>query len=268
VHRILNPRQFRPGALVLATPDQLNAEQEALARGELPTQILPVELWAKGYHEIDVFNWQEAVSGMISSSDLEVQLATAEGRIRSAIERGIIVPDHTLTLGERTYYYLRDDRAEEVRQQLGLPRVDDASIRDLFLEFVTRMDMASSYKPVMLLSLLDRLDEQGKGRHDEVVRGFHSFYHQREQDGFIVERPIAKMARASALSEEEVRGVMLSMPFEKFERRRYLHYDRGDLAFIRFAPPLWRQLKPEDFVLIRKACEEAITTYYEQLASK
>lgn len=268
LHRILNQKQYRPGALVLASPDQLQAEQEALAHGEIPTQILPIELWAKGYQEIDVFNWQEAVSGMISCSDLEVQLATAEGRIRSAIERGIIVPDHTLTLGERIYYYFRDDRAEEVRQQLGLPRVDDASIRELFLEFVKRMDMATSYKPVMLQSLVTCVDEQGKARLDEVVRGFHSFYLQRERDCLTVERTTARMAKASALSEEEVRSVMLSMPFEKFERRRYLRYDRGDLAFIRFAPGLWRQLKPEDRALIRQACEEAITTYYEQLASK
>jgi superfamily II DNA or RNA helicase len=268
LHRILGQRQYRPGSLVLARPDQLQAEQDALSSGEIPTQILPVELWAKGYQEIDVFNWQEAVSGMISSSDLEVQLATADGRIRSAIDRGLIVPDHTLTLGERTYYYFREDRAEEVRQQLGLPRVDDASIRDLFLEFIKRMDMATSYKPVMLQSLLACLDEQGKARLDEVVRGFHSFYLQRERNHFTVERSTARMARASALSEEEVRTVMLSMPFEKFERRRYLRYDRGDLALIQFAPALWRQLLPEDLALIQQTCEEAITGYYEQLASK
>jgi hypothetical protein len=83
-----------------------------------------------------------------------------------------------------------------------------------------------------------------------------------------VERPTARTVRVSALSEEEVRSVMLSMPFEKFERRRYLRYDRADLAFIRFAPGLWRQLKPKDLASIRQMCEEAITAYYEQLASK
>ncbi len=268
LHRILGQRQYRPGGLVLASQHMLQAEQAALARGEVPTQTLPVELWAKGYHEIDIFNWQEAVSGMISSSDLEVQLATADGRIRSAIERGIVVPDHTLTLGERTYYYLRNDRMEEIRVQLGLPRVDDTSIRELFLEFVRRMDMASSYKPVMLQSLLAHVDEQGKARLDEVVREFHSFYLKRERDGLIVERPSAKMAKAAALSQEEVRGIMLAMPFEKFERRRYLRYDKADLAFIRFWPALWRQLQPADHDLLRQSCAEAIATYYDQLGAK
>ena len=49
--------------------------------------------------------------GMLSASDLEIELAAAEGRIRSAVERGgVIAPDHTLTLGERTYYYFLRER--------------------------------------------------------------------------------------------------------------------------------------------------------------
>ncbi len=140
----------------------MNNEQDALGNGKPPTQILPVELWTREYQEIDVFNWQDAVSGMLSASDLEIELAAAEGRIRSAIARDLVVPDHTLILGERTYHYFLRKRIEEIRESLGLPRVDDASIRDLFLEFVERMDMSSSYKPVLLLAILDHVDDSGR----------------------------------------------------------------------------------------------------------
>jgi hypothetical protein len=57
---------------------------------------------------------------------------------------------------------------------------------------------------------------------------------------------------------------MLDMPFEKFERRRYLRYDR-DLAFVRFEPTLWRQLKPDDLAKLRAISEESIKKYYERL---
>ena len=80
----------------------------------------------------------------------------------AAIARGLITPDHTLTLGERTYHYFLRDRAEEIREALGLPRVDDASIRELFLDFAERMEMSSSYKPVMLLAILDHVDDRGR----------------------------------------------------------------------------------------------------------
>lgn len=264
LHRILGQRQYKPGALVLAPPELLQAEKDALARGESPTQVLPIELWAKDYQEIDVFNWHEAITGMVSSSELEVQLATTEGKVRSAVERGVLVPDHTLTLGERTYFYFREERAEEIRAQLGLPRVDDETIRNLFLEFVQRMDMASSYKPVMLKAILTHVDGQGKARLNDVVRAFHAFYLQRHQDGLVVERSSARMAKAHELTEDEVRLVMLSMPFEKFERRQYLRYDGQDFAFIRVKAALWHQLTPEDLASIGDTCEQAIAEYYER----
>ena len=195
---------------------------------------------------------------MVSSSELELQLATTEGKVRSAVERAVLVPDHTLVLGERTYFYFREERAEEIRAQLGLPSVADETIRNLFLDFVKRMDMATSYKPVMLKAILAHVDQQGKARLNEVVRSFHAFYLQRHQIGSTIERASARMANAQEMTEDEVRLVMLSMPFEKFERRRYLLYDRENSAFIRVSAALWRQLEAEDLTSIRQTCDSAV----------
>jgi hypothetical protein len=204
---------------------------------------------------------------MLSASDLEVELAAAEGRIRNAILRGLIVPDHTLTLGERTYHYFLRDRAEEIREALDLPRVDDASIRELFFDFVERMDMSSSYKPVMLLAILDHVDERGRAPIDAVVAAFQGFYLDRLRRGLAVERAGMRMGQADRLSLEDVRSLMLGMPFRKFEQRKYLAYDRQDLAYLRFQPALWRQLSDEDKAAVRGHCERAVAEYYERLES-
>jgi len=267
LHRILGTAHYRAGSLVLAPGDLMNNEQDALGQGKAPTQVLSVDLWTRDYEEIDVFNWQEAVSGMLSTSALEVELAATEGLIRSVVGRGFVVPDHILTLGERTYYYFLRERVEEIREVLGLPRVDDASIRDLFLEFVARMDMSSSYKPVLLLAILDKVDERGRARLDEVVFAFHAFYLGRLESGLPVERPRMRMQQADQCSQDDVRSVMLSMPFRKFEQRKYLSYDKQDLAYIRFQPALWRQLTTEDRASIRSQCERAISNYYERIGA-
>ena len=243
----------------------MSCEQQFLVEGKAPSQILPVELWARDFEEIDIFNWQETISGMLSASDLEVELAASEGRIRSAVERGLVMPDHTLSLGERTYYYFVPERAEEIRETMGLPRVDDASIRDLFLEFVARMDMSSSYKPVLLLAMLSRVDVDGRVRLEDVVKAFHAFYLDRAEKGHCIERPGMRMQRARDLSLEDVRSLMLGMPFRKFEQRKYLSYDRQDFAFLRFQPALWRQLTADDRSRIREQCEHAISEYYERI---
>jgi superfamily II DNA or RNA helicase len=265
LHRVLGVAKYRAGSLVLAPRDQLSRDQEFLATGTAPSQILPIELWARDFEEIDVFNWQESVTGMLSASDLEVELAASEGRIRSAIERGLIAPDHSVSLGERTYHYFVPERGEEIRATLGLPRVDDASIRELFLEFVARMDMSSSYKPVLLRAMLSEIDENGRARVDDVVRHFHEFYLDRARRGLIVERADLRMAQAAIVASDDVRSLMLQMPFRKFEQRKYLSYDRADLAFVRFQPALWRQLKNADLGTIRDQCEQSILEYYERI---
>jgi len=224
-----------------------------------------VALWARGNEEIDVFNWQEAVSGMLSASDMDVELAAVEGRVRSAVLRGLIVPDHTLTLGDRTYYYFLRERVEEIRQALSLPRVDDTSIRDLFLDFVAKMDMSSSYKPVLLLAILDQVDDHGRASINDVVQAFHMFYLGRLRRELPVERAVMRMHQADRLSQDEVRMVMLGMPFRKFEQRKYLNYDGRDLSYLRFDPALWRQLTPDDRTTIRSQCESAISEYYERI---
>ncbi len=215
LHRILGTSQYRAGSLVLSPQELIDKENAALGEGQAPTQVLPVELWAREYEEIDVFNWQEAVSGMISASDLEVELSATEGRIRSAITHGVVVPDHTLTLGERTYYYFAPQRIEEIREALGLPRVDDASIRDLFLAFVGRMDMSSSYKPVLLLAILDNVDERGRARIEDVVLGFHNFYLDRLQRGLHAEVSGMRMQHAGNLSKDDVRSGLASHALSK-----------------------------------------------------
>ncbi len=267
LHRLVGQSRYKPGSLVLAPSNLLEQEKEVLTGGKTPTQVLPVELWTLDFQEIDVFNWQETVAGMVSTADLELELAAAEGRIRSAVERGIIRPDHTLSLGDRTYHYFRRERAEEIREGLGLPRIDDESIRGLFLEFVKKMDMSSSYKPVLLLALLDGIDERGRARLEDVVQSFQTFYRDRYRAGLPVERSGMRMLEVERLSKDEVRAVMLGMPFAKFERRKYMSYDKQDLSFLRFHPRLWQQLTAEDIATLRKCCEQAIADYYARFSS-
>lgn len=265
LHRVIGMSKYRPGGLVLAPLTLLEAEDAAIQNGERPTTVLDIGLWAKDYEEIDIFNWQEAIVGLISVSELEVELAASEGFIRRAIDRGEVAPDHTVPLGERVYHYFNRDRIDQVREVLGLPKVEQHNIKNLFLAYAgDRMDMSASYKPVMLLAILDCVDSHGKANLADVVGSFRRFYEQRKADGLTVERATARMANVESLDDSAVQRVMLEMPFEKFERRKYLQYAR-DLAFIRFEPSLWRQLKPADLSKVRDICNESLNKYYERL---
>jgi hypothetical protein len=208
-HRVLGKTTYRPGGLLLAPPDLLAAEEAVLARGERPTAVLEIGLWAKDYEPIDVFNWQQDAASMISLPDLERELAVAEGRVRSAVERGQVKPDHVVPLGERTYFYFHRDRIEDVRVAVGAPKLEEHTLRDRFLEFIRAMDMALSYKPVMLLALLDTVDEEGRARASEVAQRFQQFYRDRREAGLIVERPGSRKVPVDELDETAAQRLML-----------------------------------------------------------
>lgn len=266
LHRVLGNPRYREGGLVVAPEDQLIDEERRLAHGEKPTAVLDIGVWARDYEEVDLFTWQDAVADMISVAELEVELATADGFIRRAIEREELEADHTLMLGDRTYHYFYKERIEEVCQKLNIEKIGPHNIKRRFIEFAQKMDMSASYKPVMMLAILDSINERGRALVSDVVTRFREFYENRKQAGLPVERESATMNRVDELDDDAVRQVMLRMPFEKFERRRFLEYDPRDLAFVRFSASLWHQITPDDLAELRDICSQSIALYYERLA--
>jgi superfamily II DNA or RNA helicase len=264
LNRVVGEPKYRPGGLLLAPDDLKRGENDAIGRGGRPTAVIDIGIWAKDYQEIDLFSWQEAVAGMIPLPELERELAASEGLVRKAVECGKVQSDHTVTLGDRVYYYFRRDRIDEVRESLGIPKVEAHNIKELFLCYASEMDMSASYKPVMMLAILDSVDRHGRAKLADVVARFGQFYAQRRAAGLQVEKATARMSKTDQLDEVDVQRVMLDMPFEKFERRRYLQYDH-DLAFVRFESRLWRQLKPDDLANLRAICQESIRKYYQRL---
>jgi superfamily II DNA or RNA helicase len=265
-HRVLGKPNYRPGGFLLAPPELLAEEEAAIARGDRPTTVLEIGLWAKEYEMIDIFNWQQEMANMISLPDLERELGVAEGRVRGAAERNVVKPDHVLQLGDRSYVYFHRDRIEEIRLAIGAPKLSERDVRDRFLEFLEAMDMTMSYKPVMLLALLDEADESGRAKVSEVVRRFQQFYRDRRAAGAMVERQGARKTSVDELDAMSAQRLLLEKPFEKFERRRFLRYDR-DLAYLRFAPDLWRQLGPGDLETVRDYCRASIESYYGRLTN-
>jgi superfamily II DNA or RNA helicase len=261
LNRVVGERRYRPGGLLLAPQGLRDFEEEALRRGQDPITVLEIGVWAKDFQEIDVFNWQEKLRGMASIYELERVLGASEGSLRAAVERGAINPDESLMLGDREYHYFAREREDEIRGFLGLVKRDDANIANDFFKFAEAMDMATSYKPVFLIVLLDSVDDKGRASVATVASKFRAFYQARREAALVIERPGAALASVGEIDDASVRRIMLRMPFEKFERRGFLRYAR-DVAFIEFAPALWRRLGTEELAKLRSKSDQSIASYY------
>lgn len=263
-HRLFRKPQYRPGALVAAPENLMAEETEKLAAGEKPSAILALHLWAEKYEAIDIFRWQDEVRDMYQASELEAELGIGESVVRRWVDTNKLNPDHSIPIGERLYHYFKKDRIDEIRQRFNIEPITKANIKTKFFEFVQQMDRRYSYKPVLLLGLLQLADEAGRVSVPELVQFFKQFYTQRLENGQIVEHPTSRMARIADLADSDIEHIMLAMPFEKFERRKFIRRLK-ELTQLKFDPMLWRQLTDTDRAALQQMAQAALTTYYDHI---
>ncbi len=263
LHKLAGKNTYRPGGLVLAPPGRAAEEEARIGQGGRPPAVLEIDVWEKGLQVIDIFRWQEEVEGMLSVVEVEMALHTSEGTIQDAVRSGRIKADHAVPIGERTAHFFRKDRLEEIRVALALPKATAENILDRFLECVREMTMSASYKPVLMLALLDTVDDTGTAEITKMVTAFRAFYLQRAMAGLVVEDPRVRMSQVETLSDEEVTRCAF-VPFRKFEVPGFLEHDR-DLSRVRFARPLWQRLSQPLRQEVRNICLEAIDRYFQRI---
>jgi hypothetical protein len=267
LNRVFGKSAYRPGALVAAPDEQLKAEGEAFEAGVSPAVILGLNVYDTALQPIDIFRWQDEAAGMITASELARELRVDDDTVRQRVKRQELSPDLTVPAGEREYHFFRRERLQDLLAQYGVQPLTDENIRDQFLQFIEEGDMSSSYKPVLLVGMLDCADSAGRVRVLDLVTHFRRFYADRERNQLLIEAPKVKMARVSSFTDLEIERTMLSMPFEKFERKGFLRRLK-DLAYVRFTETLWHRLADEDFAQIRRLASDQLDDYYQRLAER
>ncbi|MUH01334.1 ATP-dependent helicase [Scytonema sp. UIC 10036] len=263
-HRLFGKSSYRPGGLVAAPPEAIEQEEQQLARGEKPVVMLSLNLWVDRYEPIDIFRWQDEVKDMYQASELEAALGIGESVVRRWVEAGRITPDHTIELGSRVYHYFKKERLDEIRTTFNITPITNQNIKERFFEFVRKMDMNTSYKPVVLLGLLKLADANGRVKITELTVFFRDFYLQRLEQGLVVEGDRKQMSRVAELSDSEIEAIMMTKPFEKFERRQFVRRLK-EITVLQFTKPLWQSLSEQDKVELQKLAEAALVKYYARL---
>ena len=263
-HRLFGKSSYRPGGLVAAPPEMIVSEEQQIAKGEKPVVMLSLNLWVERYEPIDIFRWQDEVKQMYQASELETALGIGESVVRRWVESGRITPDHSIQLGTRVYHYFKKDRFDEIRATFNIASITDQNIKEQFFEFVQKMDMNTSYKPVLLLGLLKLADSSGRVKIKELTAFFRDFYRQRLEKGLVVEGDRKQMCRVGELSDSEIEAIMLAKPFEKFERRKFVSRLK-EMTVLQFAKPLWKSLTDQDKAELQKLAEAALLKYYARV---
>ena len=214
--------------------------------------------------EIDINSFEEKYGNYLSQEQLAREYFVSTGTISSWIKKKKIIPSIEYDFGSKRIYMFSPEDVERYRNELDLKVHDDTTIKEDFFGFLEERDYSLSYKMPFMLSLIESINSIGDAEIDSVLNGYISFYKRRLDKGFIVDRPTCPYNEKTLEDKNYIRSNMLTNPFEKFERKRFLYFSK-DLGVISMNHALFSQMTEDDWDRVKKQMEEDLEDYYGKL---
>ena len=125
-------------------------------------------------------------------------------------------------------------------------------------------DYSLSYKMSFMLSFIDTVNAIGDADIEKVLDGYIAFYQNRIDRGLLVDRSACPYNEKTLKDRKVISRNMLTNPFEKFERKRFLYYSK-DLSVISMNHALYSQMTEEDWTRVKDQLEEDLKNYYAEM---
>jgi hypothetical protein len=199
---------------------------------------------------------------LISLNTLGYALRVDPTRVRRWVENGTLQPDASQSAGERSIYYFRRDRIEQIRRSLSLESVPASSDewKQEFLDFAKSRNLSKSYKPVMIKAFFKLVDREGKVKIDDLVREFRDYYVRQANADRPLERSSSIMVHPSNVSDHAIKRLIITNPLERFLIKNFIEYF-PDEGILQIAPQLWHELRHYEVMDALKCADEQISYY-------
>ena len=214
--------------------------------------------------EIDILTFEEKYKDYLSPEQAARELFVGTASLMNWYRKDHSLSSLQLPIGSRMVPYFSKDDVEKIRAEKNLGIHDETTILEDFEKFIDENTLTFSFKLVFMLAMLKLADEEGEVSIDALMNEYRSFYLDRIDRGLPVDRPNCIYTREYLMDDTELKRSILSNPFEKFERKRFVYYSK-DLSIISFHTELWKKLTPVKKEEIRQKEEQFLIEYYQKL---
>ena len=214
--------------------------------------------------EVDIHTFEEKYGDYYSQEQLAREYFVNTGTITSWIRKGKITPTVEFPFGSKKISLFSPEDVEKYRKELNIQEHNDDTVRDDFFAFLEERDYSLSYKMPFLLSFIDHMDTIGDAKIEDVLTDYIAFYQDRIDKGLPVDRPSCPYNAETLKDRKMVKSSMLTNPFEKFERKRFMYYSK-DLGVISLNHALLAKMSGEDWERVKGQMREDLERYYGSL---
>lgn len=214
--------------------------------------------------EIDVTSFEDKYGDYLSQEQLAREFYVSTGTITSWIKKGKIQPTVTYPFGSKQIYLFSPEDAKRIRQELEIPEHNEETMKQDFFDFLEERDYSLSYKMPFMLSFLKNVNSIGDANIEEVLNDYIAFYEDRIERGLPVDRSTCPYNAETLKDRKLIKSNMLTNPFEKFERKRFLYHSK-DLGVISMNHALFARMEEVDFERVKEQMEEDLRNYYRDM---
>lgn len=261
IHRVFNIGMYKPGEYVVAPNDKKKFDKYLFEKGDKPSVYLDFPVDIKDYEVIDLFNWQDEVKNMKSTMEFVRMVDVQAETIESYIREDKIIPDLEIPMSaNRTFKYFKEETIEKYTKEFNWQFITPANIKEKFLEFVEKMDMSYSYKPVLLKAIFSNIDENGKVLINDIVDYFIDFYTFRKENGLVVEKKKCLYLRDNYTRKEVERNIFAN-PFKRFEDMNFMKRSRN-VEYVEVNKNIIKKLAEQEIKWIVEHCDMKLKEYF------
>ena len=213
--------------------------------------------------EVDIHTFEEKYGDYYSQEQLAREYFVNTGTITSWIRKGKITPTVEFPFGSKKISLFSPADVEKYRKELNIQEHNDDTVRDDFFAFLEERDYSLSYKMPFLLSFIDHMDTIGDAKIEDVLTDYIAFYQDRIDKGLPVDRPSCPYNAETLKDRKMIKSSMLTNPFEKFERKRFMYYSK-DLGVISLNHALLAKMSEGDWERVKGQMREDLERYYKE----
>lgn len=181
--------------------------------------------------EVDINSFEDKYGNYLSQEQVAREYFVSTGTVTSWIKKGKIVPSVECKFGNKMLYLFSPDDVEKYRKELNIKEHNDETIKEDFFDFLEERDYSLSYKMPFMLAFIKHVDLIGDAEIENILDDYIAFYQDRLNRGLQVDRNTCPYDEKMLMDRKAIRRNMLTNPFEKFERKRFLYYSK-DLSVI------------------------------------
>ncbi len=242
----------------LINPDQHDRSQEITILDGIYEGVRRIE-------PVDILTFEEMYGSYLNEEQLARELFVSTGSVKKWLHQQKISADVAYPFGRGKVHFFAPTQVSVIREQMGLKEHTELTRTDDFMEFLEKRDYTFSYKIIFLLAFLKTHNQRFEAHLPAMLALYQKIYQIILDEFGKNERPKSPYNRAEYLEDQAgLQRSLLSNPFEKFERKRFLYHCR-DLDYIALDPILGKNLSTEQYQKITNQLVQDLLDYYQKL---